>query len=151
MKITIKKEPVAKAKLNLKQFRFDMKQTLNLKAAFFQNVFLTECNYENKHEVLDLIFSNTDWGNLLMLFEVDKREQMDLHVFECEIKGWITYKPISVNKQSGVVKFEPLKQTKTDFLVTNTFNRRFDKHIEYMLGESIIDYVNYDWKWEVDR
>lgn len=150
MKITITKEHIAKARLNLPRFKSMVKKDLNLEKSFFENSTLVECTIKDQDKIMELIFRSTDWGNLLLLFDVAEHEYMDLHVFECKIEGMTSYKPISINKEAGIVKLEPITEIRTEFLVVNSFNKRFEKHIEYMLGQTLVDYVKYGWKWEYD-
>ena len=73
---------------------------------------------------------------------------MTIKVYRCQIMGVTVYEPYCVNPKQPVLKFKERVIDKTDFLITNSLNKRIDKHIEYMLSLGLIDYANFDWKFE---
>lgn len=147
MKITIDKQPVCKAEFNFEKFREEFTTTFNIRKSILNSISIKEkaINYEIS-EIKKMLYFNTDWENVLFLNNVRKRKKMTLKLFRCNVERFTVYNPDYIDPVSRTVKMVDEKIDKTDFLVTNDLNLRIDKHIEYMLGQSLIDYVNIDWK-----
>ncbi len=150
MEITIKDKSIGEAELNLIRFKKDLQKHFNIEKAFYDNVILTKCSNKDEEYMLKLIYQWTDWGNILMLFNVTKPKVMVLKVLECFIKDFTYYNPHSINKEKMKLILEPKRKDMKEFIVINSFNCRIDKHLDYLLGNNMIDYGTIKWKREID-
>jgi len=152
MEIRIDPETVIKADFDVIGFKKLFNQTTDIKKAIVDNI---KINFTaatiSEIKIKDMLYYGTDWENVLYFHDINKEKVMRLKVYKCEVDGFKIYCPDSIQPKGPVIK---LKNVETKdaiyFLVTNSFNLRIDKHIEYMLGQNCIDYVNYDWKFEFD-
>jgi hypothetical protein len=146
MKVQVHKIPIAKLKLDIIKFEKDFKKNLNLKSAAINNFSIIECSDEIKSNIKDFVYMSIDWGNIFMLYDVvDKTDQI-FSVYKCSIEGLTVYNPSAIDPVDGVFEFNDEVVNKAEFLVVGKYNPRIDKHIEFMLSQKLIDYVNFDWK-----
>lgn len=145
MEIKIIPKPVVEARLNLINFEKDMKSHFNIKKAVFDNLKIT--NYDdqkikNSQSVKSFIYMAFDWGNLLMLYSEDnlRHDFIDIKMHECHIRDLTNYSGRVLDTDNGLYSFKEVKEDVVDFLLTNSFNKELDKHIEYMLSQHLINY-----------
>ena len=150
MNILIERGIIASAVMNFEKFMKDFSRTLNLKKSVMKNLKIITTVLDDRKAVKGTIFHNTDWGNLFMLYEKVKPKKVHFCIQRCEIEGATFYKPCVVDIENGIVDLEEVIVDKVDFIVTNSLNGRFDAHIENMLSQNLIDYVNTEWKWVIE-
>ena len=149
MEIKINKKPVAVVKFDLKKFEEDMKKDFDLKKTVMSCMKVERSEFDTEKTLFDYIYISMDWGNLLMLYRSTRQDEMEIQVYRCVLTGFRKYNPLSINMEDGLIKLQEEEiNEKVDFLVLNTFNSVFDKHIEYMLSQNLIDFANFKWKPE---
>jgi len=150
MRVRIAKKPIATATFCLCGFRKDFLSTKNFEYSIKNNVTLEECEMSYVSAVQNLFFHRTDWVNLLVLSQGTNTEKVLLSMYMCVVEGFQSYDPKSIDLEQDTFNFEDVLLNKTNFLVTTSINKRWDKHIEFMLSQNTINYAQKEWKLLVD-
>lgn len=149
MKITISPKPIIIAELDIKNFEIDFKNGFELNKSVMKNLKIV--NYD-KNLVSDIdkaknfVYMGTDWGNLFMLYNLGVPDYIQFNVYSCNIDGFVSYRPYIKDTTTNTVETKDEIINLKEVIVTNSFNPKLDKHIEYTLAQYIIDYINFDWK-----
>ena len=56
------------------------------------------------------------------------------------------YTPDKIDIEASSFVFKDVKTDIVEFLVVGNYINKIDKHLEFMLGQDLIDYVNFNWK-----
>lgn len=147
MEIKIDYDPIGVVNLNLVKFEEDMKKNLDIKSSFMNNVIIKKCQKDGEDDLINYVYLNTDWGNVLMMMREARQDSADFVVYKCFIKGFVNYDPDKIDVESGIFLLKD-KYVDEDiyFMTFNTNNPRIDKHLEYMLSQNIINYYKNEWK-----
>lgn len=150
MKIKVEKEPEAITEFNIKKFKEDFQKSFDLEESVMKNLSI-KSSKESEETMKKFVYMGMDWGNFLMLYNEINKDSMEIKVYKCIIEGLTVYDPETINPYSEEIIFKDrLLDKKIEFLVMNTFNPRFEKHIEYMLANALIDYANINWQVILD-
>ena len=151
LSIKINKKHAVYASLNKQAFEDEIKKSFHLQKAVMDNIKIID-NHSNLNNdtMKEYIFLSTDWSDLFKQYENISEDEIFFYMHKCDIDGGISYKPIMINTKEGLFTME-IEQGKleNDFLFTTSFNPRIEKHIDDMLANNQIDYVNYDWKFHL--
>tara|TARA_Y100000310_G_scaffold341019_1_gene438807 strand:+ start:8346 stop:8825 length:480 start_codon:yes stop_codon:yes gene_type:complete len=150
MIVNITTHPLVVAEMDMDKFEKDFSEGFDLEKASNNNIVLISCELENKQSVVEYIYNTIDWGNIFMLWKTNKTPVMRINIHKCKIEGFTSYKPDKFQDSNGKFEFEEIKEDDECFLVTNDLSPRIDKHIEFMLSQNLIDYVNFEWKFVVE-
>lgn len=145
MKITIERRPVSIAVLNLKQFMKDYCKDTDMKKSLIKNIRYVENQIKDK-ESTEFIYHSMDWLSIFKFINETNQDEIEINIFKCDMKGFIKYYPGLLDPEQSLVTLEEERIDKVDFLVTNSFNRQLEPHLEMMLLANLIDHVNNDWK-----
>lgn len=147
MKLEIDKTPIVVADLDVVKFKAQMKRDFDLEKAVINNlkIKVNKIKYDIDR-LKKYIYMGVDWGNVFMLFKQIKANTTEIHVYKCYFTGLTTYNPGTIDMEKNVYEFDEKMNDKSEFLIATVFNPRIEKHIEYLISQHLIDYVNFNWK-----
>lgn len=147
MEIKVQKEPVVVAELDKIKFEEEIKKSFDLRKAVMDNLVITSTSLPNGEiKLKEYVFLATDWGDVFKKYEFITEDIIELKMYKCEVRGLTMYQPGDIDPKNGSFTLSEEKITRDDFMIVTAFNPRVDKHIEYMLAQNLIDYVNFEWR-----
>lgn len=147
MNIKVKKDPVVTARIKVIEFEKIFKKTFDLKKSVMENLEVVSCTLDKKEvKIKEYLYMATDWGDIFRKYDLIVDEYITLKMHRCIISDVVKYIPGQIDGKDGTFTMKTETVSREDFLIVMSFNPRVDKHIEYMLSQSLIDYANFEWK-----
>jgi hypothetical protein len=153
IKIKINREIVARGLIDFKKFKEIFSKEFDLEKAFYNSISIEDSKINNLESVMRMLYLFTDWGNILILQKETILDVLEIVIYQCEVTDFPTYKFKYIDPDNGVIKLEETKKDRTQiyFMVFPTFNPVFEKHIEHMLANVLINWGKKpSWKLLVD-
>jgi len=143
MRLTVTPQPLATAVLDVAVFARLFRPAFDLDAAVRGSVRVAP-GPADPADVLAAIHHGLDWSNFLLLWPT-LPPRIDIKVHRVLLEGFTVYHPGVIDPAAHTFETEDRVVDKETFLLVHTGNQRLDKHLEYMMAQTLIAYGDQEW------
>ena len=154
MELKIVGDCLARVKVNMRNFKIDYGNSLDLEESIRSNFSVIEIKdrqFEGKEELLfKSVYNLLDWGRLMDLMKGIDDDIMEVRFFTCEFKDKIEVVPDMVSDDGRNFIFKQELKAGTDVIMINSFVRSPDYDIASYLKSGYFNYGKIHWKPMMD-
>ena len=122
MRIEIIGVPLAVCVIDMKDFKAEMKTSLNLKESIKKGFCVKQQHKELKDgELLKYLQYGLDWQNIMYMMPLINKDVMEVRFFNMQYEGKVEYRPEGVTAHARVFQIKEEIKSGTDILMINSF------------------------------